>query len=102
MSALAGTAIISDPYFYAIAVPVVLLSGISKTGIPGLFGGMAVPLLSLVVPPLQAAALMLPILCCIDLFGLARLPRRLRPAQHADPVDGPRARDRDRPRSSSR
>ncbi len=71
MSALAGTAIISDPYFYAIAVPVVLLSGISKTGIPGLFGGMAVPLLSLVVPPLQAAALMLPILCCIDLFGLA-------------------------------
>jgi hypothetical protein len=32
---------------------------------------MAVPLLSLVVPPVQAAALMLPILCCIDLFGLA-------------------------------
>ncbi|MGE5171255.1 MAG: sulfite exporter TauE/SafE family protein [Rudaea sp.] len=71
MSALAGTTMISDPAFYAIAVPVVLLSGISKTGIPGLFGGMAVPLLSLVVPPLQAAALMLPILCCIDLFGLA-------------------------------
>ncbi len=69
--ALAGTTIISDPTFYAIAVPVVLLSGISKTGIPGLFGGMAVPFLSLVVPPVQAAALMLPILCCIDLFGLA-------------------------------
>jgi uncharacterized membrane protein YfcA len=31
---------------------------------------MAVPLLSLVVPPLQAAGLMLPILCLIDLFGL--------------------------------
>ena len=61
---------ITDPGFYAIAVPVVLLSGISKTGIPGLFGGMAVPLLSLVIPPLQAAALMLPILCFIDLFGL--------------------------------
>jgi uncharacterized membrane protein YfcA len=62
--------LITDPWFYAIAIPVVLLSGISKTGIPGLFGGMAVPLLSLVIPPLQAAALMLPILCFIDLFGL--------------------------------
>jgi uncharacterized protein len=62
--------LIADPLFYAIAIPVVLLSGISKTGIPGLFGGMAVPLLSLVIPPLQAAALMLPILCFIDLFGL--------------------------------
>lgn len=62
--------LITDPFFYAIAIPVVLLSGISKTGIPGLFGGMAVPLLSLVIPPQQAAALMLPILCFIDLFGL--------------------------------
>ncbi len=62
--------LITDPLFYAIAIPVVLLSGISKTGIPGLFGGMSVPLLSLVIPPLQAAALMLPILCFIDLFGL--------------------------------
>ena len=62
--------LITDPLFYAIAIPVVLLSGISKTGIPGLFGGMAVPLLSLVISPLQAAAVMLPILCFIDLFGL--------------------------------
>ncbi|MEO8752252.1 MAG: sulfite exporter TauE/SafE family protein [Casimicrobiaceae bacterium] len=62
--------LITDPLFYAIAIPVVLLSGISKTGIPGLFGGMAVPFLSLVISPLQAAALMLPILCAIDLFGL--------------------------------
>jgi uncharacterized protein len=62
--------LITDPFFYAIAIPVVLLSGISKTGIPGLFGGMAVPFLSLIIPPVQAAALMLPILCFIDLFGL--------------------------------
>jgi uncharacterized membrane protein YfcA len=62
--------LITDPVFYAIAIPVVLLTGISKTGIPGLFGGMAVPLFSLVMPPLQAAALMLPILCFIDIFGL--------------------------------
>jgi len=62
--------LISDPHFYLIAIPVVLLAGISKTGIPGLFGGMAVPLLALVISPLQATAIMLPILCCIDLFGL--------------------------------
>jgi uncharacterized membrane protein YfcA len=62
--------IITEPLFYVIAVPVVLMAGISKTGIPGLFGGMAVPLLSLVVPPMQAAAVMLPVLCLIDLFGL--------------------------------
>jgi uncharacterized membrane protein YfcA len=62
--------LITDPLFYLIAIPVVLLTGISKTGIPGLFGGMAVPMLSLVIPPLQAAAIMLPILCLIDLFGL--------------------------------
>ncbi len=62
--------IITDPYFYLIAVPVVLLTGISKTGIPGLLGGLGVPLLSLVIPPLQAVAVMLPILCFIDLFGL--------------------------------
>jgi len=62
--------IITDPLFYLIAVPVVLLTGISKTGIPGLFSGMAVPLLSLVISPLHAAAIMLPILCFTDLFGL--------------------------------
>lgn len=62
--------LITDPLFYLIAIPVVLLTGMSKTGIPGLFGGMAVPLLSLVISPLQAAAVMLPILCFIDIFGL--------------------------------
>jgi len=62
--------LITDPLFYVLAVPVVLLSGISKTGIPGLFGGMAVPVLALVIAPGQAAAVMLPVLCMIDLFGL--------------------------------
>lgn len=62
--------LITDPLFYVIAVPVVLLAGISKTGIPGLLGGMAVPLLALVISPLQAAAVMLPVLCFIDIFGL--------------------------------
>lgn len=61
---------ILDLAFYAIAVPAVLITGISKGGLGGGLGILTVPLMSLVVPPLQAAAIMLPILCVMDLFGL--------------------------------
>jgi uncharacterized protein len=60
---------ITDALFYAIAIPAVLLSGISKGGLSGL-GALAVPMLALVISPAQAAGLMLPILCLMDLFGL--------------------------------
>ena len=60
---------ITDAVFYAIAIPAVLLSGISKGGLSGL-GALAVPMLALVISPAQAAGLMLPILCLMDLFGL--------------------------------
>ncbi len=63
--------LITDPWFYAVAIPVVILTGISKTGFPGVFAGMAVPVLSLVISPVQAAAIMLPVLCIIDLWGLS-------------------------------
>jgi uncharacterized protein len=63
--------LITDPWFYAVAIPVVILTGISKTGFPGLFAGMSVPVLSLVISPVQAAAIMLPLLCVIDLWGLS-------------------------------
>ncbi|MFC0711734.1 sulfite exporter TauE/SafE family protein [Azorhizophilus paspali] len=53
-----------------VAVPAVLLTGLSKGGFGGAFGGIAVPLLALAVPPTQAAAIMLPILCTADLVGL--------------------------------
>ncbi len=61
---------ISDPMFYAVAVPAVILSGISKGGFGGGLGIMTVPLIALVASPVQAAAIMLPILCAIDLVGL--------------------------------
>jgi uncharacterized protein len=61
---------VENPWFYLLAIPAVLLAGISKTGFGGAFGGLAVPLLSLVISPLQAAGIMLPILCLMDLFGL--------------------------------
>ena len=62
--------IVDQPAFYLLAIPLVILSGISKTGIPGLTGGINVPLLALLISPAQAAAIMLPVLCLIDLFGL--------------------------------
>lgn len=61
---------IADPWFYAAAVPAVLLAGISKGGFAGGLGMLAVPLMSLTIPPTQAAAIMLPILCTMDLVGV--------------------------------
>jgi len=61
--------LIADPWFYAVAVPAVLLAGISKAGLGG-FVMLAVPLMSLTIAPPQAAAIMLPILCLMDLLGL--------------------------------
>lgn len=60
---------ITDPLFYAAAIPAVIITGISKGG----FGGialLAVPLLSLVISPVQAAAIMLPILIVMDISGI--------------------------------
>jgi hypothetical protein len=48
----------------------VLLFGIAKGGFGGGLGVVAVPLMALVVSPLQAAAVLLPILCLMDLVGL--------------------------------
>lgn len=62
--------ILADPLFYAVAIPAVIMSGISKGGFGGGLGIMTVPLMALVVSPLQAAAIMLPILCVIDVVGL--------------------------------
>jgi uncharacterized membrane protein YfcA len=58
---------IADPWFWAVAVPAVLLTGISKGGIGGGAGGVAAPLMSLIIPPPQAAAVMLVLLCLMDL-----------------------------------
>jgi uncharacterized membrane protein YfcA len=52
-------------WFYPIAFIAVLLTGIGKSGF-GMAGGLPVPLLALVMPPAQAAAVMLPILMAGD------------------------------------
>lgn len=61
---------IVDPWFYAVAIPAVLLFGISKGGFGGGLGAAAVPLMALTVSPVQAAAILLPILCVMDLVAL--------------------------------
>jgi len=60
---------ITDPYFYLLAIPVVFLVGMSKGGFGGGLGMLAVPLLSLMIDPRLAAAILLPILCVMDLFS---------------------------------
>lgn len=60
---------ITDYLFYLAAIPAVLITGISKGG----FGGialLAVPLLALVISPIQAAGIMLPILLVMDATSL--------------------------------
>ncbi len=61
---------ITDTLFYLAAVPAVILFGVSKGGFGSGIGILAVPLLAMVVSPIQAAAIMLPILCFMDLLGL--------------------------------
>jgi len=67
--------IITDPGFYAVAVPAVLLMGISKSGFGAGFGALAVPLMAIAIPVPQAAAILLPLLAIMDALGLKALWR---------------------------
>ena len=72
-----GFPVLTDPFFYAVAVPAVLLMGISKSGFGAGFGALSVPLMALAVPVPQAASIMMPILLLIDVFGLVAYRRDL-------------------------
>lgn len=61
--------IITDPIFYLLAVPAVILLGLSKGGFAGL-GTASTPLVALYLPPFEAAALILPVLICQDAISL--------------------------------
>jgi uncharacterized membrane protein YfcA len=58
------------PLFYPVAIFAILLTGVSKSGFGGGAAGIAVPLMSMFVAPPVAAAIMLPILCAMDVFGV--------------------------------
>jgi uncharacterized protein len=56
---------LTEPQFYLAAVPAVVLYGLSKGGFSGI-GLLAMPLMALVVSPIQAAAILLPVLLVQD------------------------------------
>ena len=61
--------LIAQPLFYALAIPAVLMVGITKAGVGG-SNVLGVALMSMAVSVPQAAAILLPIICVADLFGL--------------------------------
>ena len=67
--------LITDPYFYAVAIPAVLMLGVSKSGFGAGFGSLAVPVMALAVTVPQAAAILMPVLLLMDLLGLAAFRR---------------------------
>ena len=60
---------ITDLTFYAAALPAVTLLGLAKGGFAGI-GLLALPLLTLTISPLQAAAITLPILLVQDVVSV--------------------------------
>ena len=61
--------VISDPLFYLLAIPAVVALGLSKGGFVGV-GQIGTPLLALLMPPLEAAAILLPIMLVQDAQAL--------------------------------
>ena len=58
--------LLTDPFFYLVSIPAVLLYGIAKGGFGGAIAIVAVPMMALVMAPTQAAAILLPILVVMD------------------------------------
>jgi uncharacterized protein len=61
--------VVTDPLFYLLALPAVTLLGLGKGGFAGV-GMISTPLLALALPPLQAAAILLPILLVQDAISI--------------------------------
>jgi uncharacterized membrane protein YfcA len=60
----------TDLWFYAAAAPAVIIVGLAKGGFGGGVSIIGVPLMALTVPPIEAAAIMLPILILMDIVAL--------------------------------
>ena len=62
--------LLADPLFASFAIGAVLLAGLSKGGFGGGVGFVGVLALAQVSSPIQAVAIMLPILCVMDPMGV--------------------------------
>jgi uncharacterized protein len=71
MTLLTSLPLITDPFFYFVAIPAVLLLGISKSGFGSGFGSLAVPMMAMAVTVPQAAAILMPVLLVMDLLGIS-------------------------------
>ncbi len=69
--------IITDPWFYAAAIPAVFLMGLSKSGFGSGFGALAVPMMALSISVPQAAAIFMPLLLAMDLIGITAFRKDL-------------------------
>ena len=60
---------LTDPLFLVICITAVIILGLAKGGFSGI-GMLATPMMALVMPPLQAAAILLPILIVQDAISV--------------------------------
>lgn len=60
----------SDPLVLVCAIIAVILTGLSKGGLGGAMAMLGVPIMAIAMPPIQAAAILLPILIVMDIFSL--------------------------------
>src|ERR1700737_3906068 len=67
---MVGTSLLSDPWFYLVSIPALLLTSISKGSLGLGLGVVAVPLMALHLPVPVVVTLLVPILCLTDLLTL--------------------------------
>jgi uncharacterized membrane protein YfcA len=61
---------IDIPAFYALAIPALLVTAIGKGGFAAGGSNVAVPAMTLLIPAPQAAGIVLPLLCAMDVFSV--------------------------------
>ncbi len=61
---------LTNPGFYAIAIPALIVTAIGKGGFAAGGSNVAVPAMSLVIATPQAAGITLPLLCAMDIFSV--------------------------------
>ena len=60
----------TDPQFWLVAASAVFIVALAKSGLLGSIGLIGVPLLTFVMPPREAAGMMLPLLLVMDAFAV--------------------------------